>query len=65
MTTPLHRDRAISFEEEKKYLESRGPNLRALTVLAVDTGMRQKSELFASNGHKSTSNPLKLWPTER
>lgn len=36
----------ISFEEEQKYFASSGPNLRALTVLAVDTGMRPKSELF-------------------
>jgi len=40
------RDRVISFEEEQKYLASSGPNLKALTVLAVDTGMRPKSELF-------------------
>jgi integrase len=40
------RDRVISFEEEKKYLAFSGPNLMALTVLAVDTGMRPKSELF-------------------
>jgi integrase len=40
------RNRVISFEEEQRYLESSGPNLRALTVLAVDTGMRPKSELF-------------------
>jgi integrase len=40
------RDRVISFEEEQKYLACSGPNLRALTILAVDTGMRPKSELF-------------------
>jgi integrase len=40
------RDRVITFEEEQRYLASSGPNLRALTVLAVDTGMRPKSELF-------------------
>lgn len=39
------RDRVISFEEEQKYLACSGPNLRALTILAVDTGMRPKSEL--------------------
>jgi integrase len=40
------RDRVISFEEEKRYLAAAGPNLRALTILAVDTGMRPNSELF-------------------
>jgi integrase len=40
------RDRVISFEEENKYLAAAGPNLRALTILAVDTGMRPNSELF-------------------
>jgi hypothetical protein len=36
----------ISFEEEQKYMAAAGPNLRALTILAVDTGMRPNSELF-------------------
>lgn len=40
------RDRVISFDEEHKYLASSGTNLRALTILAVDTGMRPKSEVF-------------------
>jgi integrase len=40
------RDRVNSFEEEQKYLAAAGANLRALTVLAVDTGMRPNSELF-------------------
>ncbi len=40
------RDRVISFEEEQKYLAAAGANLRALTVLAVDAGMRPNSELF-------------------
>jgi len=40
------RDRVISFEEEQKYLARAGVNLRALTILAVDTGMRPNSELF-------------------
>src|SRR5262249_13825720 len=40
------RDRVISFREERAYLACSGPNLRALTILAVDTGMRPKSELF-------------------
>jgi integrase len=40
------RDRVISFEDERKYLGSAGANLRALTILAVDTGMRPNSELF-------------------
>ena len=40
------RDRVISFEEEQKYLTVVGTNLRALTILAVDTGMRPNSELF-------------------
>jgi integrase len=40
------RDRVISFEEEQKYLAASGVNLRALTILAVDTGMRPNSELF-------------------
>lgn len=40
------RNRVIAFEEEQAYLTCSGPNLRALTILAVDTGMRPKSELF-------------------
>ena len=40
------RDRVISFEEEQKYLAAAGANLRALTILAVDMGMRPNSELF-------------------
>jgi integrase len=40
------RDRVISFEEEQRYLAAAGSNLRALTILAVDTGMRPNSELF-------------------
>lgn len=40
------RDRVISFEEEQKYLAAAGANLRALTILAVDTGLRPNSELF-------------------
>jgi integrase len=40
------RDRVISFEEEDKYLAAAGGSLRALTILAVDTGMRPNSELF-------------------
>src|ERR1051325_4785797 len=40
------RDRVITFEEEQRYLTCSGPNLRALTILGVDTGMRPKSELF-------------------
>ena len=40
------RDRVISFDEEQKYLAAAGTNLRALTVLAVDSGMRPNSELF-------------------
>lgn len=40
------RDRVIAFEEEQKYLAAAGANLRALTILAVDTGMRPNSELF-------------------
>lgn len=40
------RDRVISFEEERKYLAAASANLRALTILAVDTGMRPNSELF-------------------
>lgn len=40
------RDRVITFEEEQKYLACAGPNQRALTILAVDTGMRPRSELF-------------------
>ncbi len=37
------RDRVISFEEEQGYLAAAGMNLRALTILAVDTGMRPNS----------------------
>ena len=40
------RDRVISFEEERQYLAAAGANLRALTILAVDTGMLPNSELF-------------------
>jgi|GEM_PF-2210089 len=40
------RDRVLSFPEEEKYLVAAGANLRALTILAVDTGMRPNSELF-------------------
>lgn len=40
------RDRVISFEEEEKYLAAAGGNLRALTILTVDAGMRPNSELF-------------------
>lgn len=40
------RDRVISFEEEQKYLAAAGANLQALTILAVDTGLRPNSELF-------------------
>ncbi|HKD79569.1 MAG TPA: hypothetical protein VKH81_07735 [Candidatus Angelobacter sp.] len=40
------RDRVITFEEEQAYLACSGPNLLALTILAADTGMRPKSELF-------------------
>jgi integrase len=40
------RDRVISFEEENRYLAAAGSNLRALTILAVDTGIRPNSELF-------------------
>ena len=40
------RDRVITFEEEQRYSACSGPNLRALTILAVDTGMRPRSELF-------------------
>jgi integrase len=40
------RDRVITFEEERTYLACSGPNLSALTILAVDTGIRPKSELF-------------------
>jgi integrase len=36
----------ISFKEEQRYLGTAGANLRAATILAVDTGMRPKSELF-------------------
>lgn len=40
------RDRVISFKEEQKYLAAAGPNLRALMILAVDSGRRPHSELF-------------------
>ncbi len=46
------RDRVISFEEEQKYLAAAGPNLRSLTILAVDTGMRPHSELFCLEWHR-------------
>lgn len=40
------RNRVLSFTEEENYLQAAGPNLRALTTLAVDTGLRPQSELF-------------------
>ena len=40
------RDRVISFEEEHRYLAAAGPNLRAVTIMAADTGLRPNSELF-------------------
>ena len=40
------RDRVVSFAEEALYLAKASENLRDVTVLAVDTGMRPNSELF-------------------
>ena len=54
------RDRVISFEEEQKYLTAAGPNLRALTILAADTGMRPNSELFCLEWPKGSSGSLRL-----
>ena len=36
----------LSFAEEENYLRAAGPNLRSLTILAVDTGLRPQSKLF-------------------
>lgn len=56
------RDRVISFEEEQKYLAFSGPNLMALTVLAVDTGMRPKSELFRLEWPQVHLEPSEMMP---
>jgi integrase len=40
------RERVISFDEERRYLEAAGWNRRTLATLAVDTGLRPNSELF-------------------
>jgi hypothetical protein len=40
------RERVISFDEERRYLEAAGWNLRTLARLAADTGLRPNSELF-------------------
>jgi integrase len=42
----INRDRVITFEEERDYLEAASGTLRDLATLAVDTGMRGPSELF-------------------
>lgn len=52
----------ISFEEEQKYLACSGPNLRALTILAVDTGMRPKSELFRLEWPQLHLEPSEMMP---
>lgn len=57
------RDRVISFEEEQKYLAAAGSNLRALTILAVDTGMRPNSELFRLEWPQVQLNTSELMPT--
>ena len=43
---PKGRDRVLSFKEEALYLANASDNLRDVTILAVDTGMRPNSELF-------------------
>ncbi|MGA2990098.1 MAG: site-specific integrase [Candidatus Korobacteraceae bacterium] len=40
------RERVLSFIEEARYLAKASDNLRDVTILAVDTGMRPNSELF-------------------
>lgn len=56
------RDRVITFEEEQAYLACSGPNLRALTILAVDTGMRPKSELFHLEWPQVHLEPSQMMP---
>lgn len=43
---PQGRERVLSFTEEALYLAKASENLRDVTILAVDTGMRPNSELF-------------------
>lgn len=43
---PQGRDRVLSFTDEALYLAKASENLRDVTILAVDTGMRPNSELF-------------------
>lgn len=40
------RQRVLSFEEERKYLDAAPATLRDIAILAVDTGLRPNSELF-------------------
>ena len=40
------RERVVSFGEEARYLQAASPTLRAVAILAVDTGLRPNSELF-------------------
>jgi hypothetical protein len=54
------RDRVISFEEEQKYLAVAGANLRALTILVVDKGIRSFS---VSSGLTSSWKHQSLCPT--
>jgi integrase len=54
----VNRERAITFGEESKYLAAASANLRDITILAVDTGLRPNSELFTlewTNVHLDTS----------
>jgi integrase len=43
----VSRERVVSFEEERKYLDAAPATLRDITILAVDTGLRPNSELFS------------------
>jgi integrase len=54
----VNRERVITFEEERRYLAAASANLRDITILAVDTGLRPNSELFTlewTNVHLDTS----------
>jgi len=51
-------ERVLTFEEERKYLTAAPTTLRDITILAVDTGLRPNSELFAlewANVHTDAS----------
>jgi len=52
------RDRVVTFDEERRYLDAASPTLRDLATLATDTALRPNSELFPllwSNVHLEVS----------